>query len=130
MRLQPLPDKFGTGMEMNRIWRQQQEKAKSPQKANTEPRHGVVAADKPPVIHPDTPVNIPVDAVFTSSIPDTGKRFQSFLKVYKNQIKAKQDKPIAVKKQGDVYILIDGSRRLAAARMLKMPSVKAIVVEA
>jgi hypothetical protein len=132
MRLQPLPDKWNTGAAINAAWKRQQ--ARLTTTTCNSPaicvRHDVVEAKPTPVILPDTPVNIPVDAVYTSSIPDTGKRFQSFLNIYKLQVKAGQAKPITVKKLGDVYILIDGSRRLAAARMLKMPTISAIVQEA
>jgi len=130
MRLQPHPDPWNTGAEMNRHWRRQQEKAQAKQNANTDVHHDVVKAKPTPVIHTDTPVNLPVDSIFTSAITDTGNnRFVSFLSVYKKQTKTGQVKPITVKKHGDVYILIDGSRRLAAARMLKMPTIAAIVQE-
>lgn len=45
-----------TGAEMNRYWRQQQT---AQQKPAIEARHDVIATDKPPVIHPDTPKPVP-----------------------------------------------------------------------
>jgi len=124
-----LPNNSTWGNEMNAWWKKQQAKVQGEQKHAIGVNHDVTAMDKQPVIYPDTPVNLPVDAIFTSAIPDTGRRFQSFLKIYRAQNKAGQAKPITVKKQGDIFILIDGGRRLAAARVLKLPTIMAIVKE-
>lgn len=132
MRLQPLPDPWNTGAEMNRHWRAQQARltTTAQQKPAIDVHHDVIATEKQPVIHQDTPVKIPLDVIFTSSTIDTGSsRFLRFLKIYRAQLKAKQDKPIIVQKAGDNYLLIDGGRRLAAARLLKMPTIAAIVQE-
>jgi len=120
-----VPDREGALI--NALWRKQQAKQ---QKPAIDVHHDVTATDKQPVILPDTPIKIPLDVIFTSSTIDTGsERFSRFLKIYRAQIKAEQDKPIIVQKAGDKYLLLDGGRRLAAARLLKMPTIAAIVQE-
>jgi hypothetical protein len=117
----------------NAAWKAQQKvkQQAGQQKPDNKPCIGVPAADKTAAIHPgDTPVMVPVDAITsTTTVELTSKRFLSFLKTYKLQVKAKQVKPILVRKQGEVFILIDGGRRLAAARVLKFPTISAIVQE-
>lgn len=116
---------------LNAAWRRERARllTTNKQNANTEARHGVPATEKPLAIHQDTPQAIPVNQIFTDgTIPDPKvKRFPRFVKIFRLQVKAGQAKLIEVEKIGDKYILIDGSRRLAAARALKLETISAIV---
>jgi len=116
---------------MNRIWRVQQAKlATTQQKPAIDVHHDVIATEKPAVIHPATPVSILVNDIFVQNAPDTkDERFIRFVKIYKHQLKAGQAKPITVQRAGDKYRVLDGTRRLTAARVLKLPTITAIVQE-
>jgi len=115
---------------LNAAWKRQQAAllTTTQQNADMKPRHDVVEPEKPPVIYPDIPMSIPVSAVFSQNAPDTkDKRFVRFVKIYKSQVKAKQDKPITVQRIGDKYLVIDGARRVSAARVLKMETISAVI---
>lgn len=105
------------GAEMNRYWKRQQ--AALQQKPASEPRQALPAADKPPVIHPappPAPVIIEIDpaSVLVQGGLPKAKKFAL-------------TKPITVRRMGECYMLVDGKRRLAAALMMKMKTIRAEV---
>ncbi len=67
---------------------------------------------------------IPVKLIDADPLPEIPEKF---VKIFGFQVKAGSAKPISVRKIGNRYILLDGKRRVAAARKLELTEILADV---
>ncbi len=117
------------GAELNKLWRAEQARLHpKPQEPIKEPHIAPPATEKPVVVHTDAVMSVPVDLIDAGNNATKRKKdFPVFLKVYRNQVKAGQAVPILLQKEGARYRVLDGHRRLAAAKALGMETIRATV---
>lgn len=120
------------GAVMNLLWRRQQAELRSAgqQKPVAEPRIAVPMVNGPCIAQmPNQIEKIPLAAI-QNDFPGINKGtvgFQKFLVAFERQLRARQVKPIIVRKSGDEFVLVDGARRVAAAESLGLTYLPGIV---